>query len=88
MKVFVFVFVFVLPFLLLATPLFAGNNAERIVQLQAEAQELQARSAEYQQVLSNIQIRLIQIEAIQRELVAQDEAELVIEVADDVEVVE
>lgn len=72
--------VFALAFLLLITPLFAGNNTERIAELQQEAQELQARAAEYQQILANIQVRLIQIEAIQGELATQDK---IVEVDDE-----
>ena len=73
---------FALAFLLLTTPLFAGNNTERIAELQKEAQELQARAVEYQQILSNIQIRLIQIEAITGELATQDKTVEVDEPAD------
>lgn len=51
---------------------YGQNNQERISELQQETQELQARAVEYQQILSNIQIRLIQIEAITGELAAQD----------------
>ena len=41
---------------------------DRVAELQAEAQMLQSRLEEYQQIISNIQIRLIEIQGAIKEL--------------------
>jgi len=50
---------------MMVTPCFASD---RVDELGKEAQELIQRRAEYTQVLNNINVRLIQIEAIMGEL--------------------
>ena len=58
--------------LLLIAPLCFADNTDRIKQLTAEAQELQKNLTQYNQVVSNINIRLLQIQAIVGELTEQD----------------
>ena len=52
-----------------------ADNTKRIEELKSEVQILQTRQVEYQRTLSNIQVRLIQIQAILGELDAQDKVE-------------
>lgn len=49
-----------------------GDNTDRIKQLTTEAQELQKNLTQYNQVINNIQVRLIQIQAVIGELTEQD----------------
>ena len=58
--------------LLLVTTLCFADNTDRIKELTTEAQELQKNLTQYNQVVSNINIRLLQIQAIVGELTEQD----------------
>lgn len=58
--------------LLLVTPLCFADNTDRIKELTTEAQELQKNLTQYNQVINNIQVRLIQIQAVITELTEQD----------------
>ena len=58
--------------LLLITPLCFADNTDRIKQLTTEAQELQKNLTQYNQVINNMQVRLIQIQAVIGELAEQD----------------
>jgi len=53
-----------------------GDNSDRIQQLTNEAQSMQQNLIRYNQTIQNIQIRLVQIQAIIGELNTQDEKEL------------
>ena len=48
-----------------STPCFA--NEARIEELQAEAQELLGRKQQYQQIVNNIDVRIIEIQGIIKE---------------------
>ena len=53
-----------------------GDNSERIQELRLEGQNLQQNLTRYNQMIQNIQIRLVQVQAIIGELTKQDEKEL------------
>ena len=57
--------------ILMATSVFA-DNTERIKELTTEATQLQQRLQQYQRMTQNIQVRLIQLNAIILELREQD----------------
>lgn len=60
-----------LALLWLALPAFA-DHSERIKELEREKQDFIARLQQYQQIAKNIEVRLIQINAIQAELTRLD----------------
>lgn len=53
-----------------------GDNSERIKELQSETQNLQQNLTRYNQTINNLQIRIIQIQAIIGELQKQDKKSL------------
>jgi len=64
--------IFSILFSLTFTSISYADNSKRITELNQEATQLQERLVQYQEIARNIQIRLIQINAIVEELKSQD----------------
>lgn len=59
--------------LCLIIPFAFADNSQRIQELKQEKEELQSRSQQYRQILQNIDIRIIEINGIIKELEKQDQ---------------